>query len=56
MEADIARLKELVAEFERLAQSSQPYAYEDSLNSLGMIECQVRILRPIVVAQHKGKR
>jgi len=56
MEENIKRLKNLVAEFERLAQSSQPYAYEEALNHLRMIEFEVKILRPIVVANHKGKR
>jgi hypothetical protein len=56
MDEHIKRLKDLVNELERLAQSSQPYAYDEALNHLGMIECEARILRPIVVANHKGKR
>lgn len=53
MRADIARLKQLVADFEKLAMSSQPYAYGDSLNTLAQIECQVRILRSSIIAKHK---
>lgn len=56
MEKHIKQLKNLVDDFEQLAQNSQPYAYEGALNLLGMIECEVKILRPIVVANHKGKR
>lgn len=55
MQEDIDRLKKLVAEFEQLARSPQPSAYEAALNVLGQIECQARILRPIVAAQHKGE-
>lgn len=55
MEDDIARLKQLVAEFETLVRSSQPYAYNATLNILAQIECQTKILRTVVVDKHKGK-
>lgn len=53
MKKDIDYLKSLVAEFEHLEQSTQPYAYDAALNTLDSIECQASILRNLYLSRHK---